>query len=630
MEIHMHIPRRAIRHQARDVRIQTFLSYILIFSLAFLKGFVLAEEDPKSDQKNGMASIPSSIQKEIHATKEAALKASKDLLPNIKSENQQNTSFYFDDIERTWKEILKYLDAQDISAVNDKCFYLEELREKYHLKGFQEYSFFFIEKAHEKVKEKDIELAAFFLKKALQLSPSAPQVLFSSLSLIPKTGVGSIQQTWNRILNKTYSSNESLFRLGLYLFEIVFWSLYSSVYVFFIFSVCAFATNNFYAKELTKKQLITGVFRLTFLFTLPIASLFFGPLAALLSLALCFKLIDGKRSIMLFASCLIIFCGLTLPLEENIKYIINDKKLLEYTRISDGLISGKSLDELASFRRVKSFDFVYLYTLGKFYRMNGNYDLAKEIFEEGLKKFPSVSLYYKFQLAIVYQLMGQIDEALKNMQSVAEHQDFFRFQTLYNLSKLQALKLEMEESEKSFREAMKLDGEQVDFLTKLEEKHGTIFAEIDLKKDDVLLSLLNPSKSIRENYNQSANELLKGSSVPIIVFTGIGLFLLSLLRKRKFNHGNDEILLEDDQKKTLIIQRCLVYLPAGGWILRTEAGVSVRFLLLFSVFTLFVTGWEKKEIIPIAPLLGVTIYILCALIILWILSIYLAVKEEKL
>ena len=137
-----------------------------------------------------------------------------------------------------WQSVLTAIKDKDLKRVNSDVTALETLRMEAGVEGFEDYSLGLIKFSEGRLNDGNIEDAAFFLRKALQLSPNSSRVLLSAMPIARATHTGAAVEMFLHGIARAWSEPAMLFAIGKKLMYPVAWALTIGVYLSMLFVFC--------------------------------------------------------------------------------------------------------------------------------------------------------------------------------------------------------------------------------------------------------------------------------------------------------------------------------------------------------------------------------------------------------
>ncbi len=536
--------------------------------------------------------------------------------------------------ETLWGSVQKAIGKNDLREVSDLLSKLQEEKIKAGYPSLNDYSFYLLGQASEALAKKDREVAAFYVRKAIELSPLSPQVLFRSLRLVQLTGVGSFSRQLVKAIKELCQNRQGLFLLFRDYVYPAMWALTIALYLVFIF---IFVRN---CDELLKAfaRMAPAGFRGVFSPPVLLLTLCFpclgGPLWCLLVWALvCLWCLPERRILVFLVSCCISLWASIIPVRENIALRMADIGIQTVLRVSSGQYRPDDLQRLVGAIRNRPADAVAWFSLGQVLRRQGNYSRADIALQRADTVWEESQPIVKAERGLISFLKG--DSATADaLFSEAEKDGFDGPEFLFNYSKIKFDLLDTEASRSYYERAVRNHKDLVDTLKMSEEALGlrdrNALGEFRLPWQVLFSAVIAPMPGSYERHRLMMSLIMPGISPAMAMVLSVillGLFLFVSTRKETKRHST----LFPDYKIPSLLRGLIIAIPGGGWAL---AGQPVKALLslVFCIFLILpFTGWPASSSVILEYLPDLNIAYICLVILVclgFVYAGYFAAEEE--
>lgn len=572
------------------IKTQLLTLYLVVSVLLFGNSCVLLAEEQGVDEGNQNTASDSTLSD----LESSGIESAEETLPQS--------------LKNKWIEIYPVLEeGRDISAMSAALAELETLRATLGHTNLTDYSLFLIGKGLYALKQNDFETAAFYCRKALELSPESPQVLLKSLRLCALTRVAPYHRQLLRIFWVILGDPGALLVCIRILIYPILWACTIGLYITLA------ATFALEIKSILRR--VVPIVPTTFPgIVAPLLAGFFilvppclGPLWCVLIWSVTLYLFLPEKKWLGFAcGVLLALWGVLIPIRESVNLWLADRGVQALLRSSQGdqYSSGDSgLQALVRERPTDAFvQFTYALTL----RKNGDLGKARQMLLN-VEELWGHKPWLKAERGIISFLEGKYDEAnalFEESQTAGLRGAPFYF----NFSKIKFELMDTIGSAEYFERANKIDRALVDRLRKKEDILGVkspyALADMGVPVTLAFYSALSFTSGTRALSDRMAANVLPGlNPVGMDILAGVLLLWFFLIREKKvlrpvsyFSHYATP--------KALRLFASLF--PGGAWILNGKVliGFGVISLLTFLIFPIMRWPFELGMALEAIP--GIT------------------------
>lgn len=496
-----------------------------------------------------------------------------------------------------WRAVQVAVQSDDLASVHQAVNDLDALRIEAGFEALEDYSLALLQFGEQRMQAQDREGAAFFLRKALQISPTYPKVLFRSLRVGRYVGTQSTLGTLKKIIGALPSHPEVVLPIlrdilfpGLWALTIGLFTVLVLVYLWDIQDVL-----RGFAKRLP--LLLRGVGAPILAVAWIGVPCWFGPLwsVGVWGIGILLFLPD-RRWLGFLAGVLLVLWAAAIPIQVNLATWLDNPGVKSMLRVYSGTLSRSDEKNLRELAEVRSDDGALFYVYGQLLRRYGEYLRAREMFLRAEMLLGRQPLTVS-QRGLVEFLRGHYQEA---DQLFSEAQDLGLNSTefLFNYSKIKFELLDTAASRELFTAANAKDPLLVAELQARENRMMNQsrlgLGEIKLPLLRVLESALLPIAGSHVEQQKLFKVLNVGSSPIGLAAVGVVMILWFLLigseRKRsKFSS------LFASYRPPHFLRLFFRVFPGAPWIARERALMAVVWLtLLFGALSPLV-GWPMTE-----------------------------------
>jgi tetratricopeptide (TPR) repeat protein len=508
-------------------------------------------------------------------------------------------------IHETWQSAFEALGRGELTEANKQFLELDKLKLEGGFESLDAISVELLGRAQKAYDNKDVDQAAFLVKRALQLSPESPDVLLSSMHIADKTNVADTLSQLSTFASLLLRYPAKLLEKLQHVLYPALWAatigLFAAMVFVFMTDVHAFLRGVSKRVPIRVRGIVTPPIALLLL-TVP---LLFGPLWALFIWALLICVFVTKRkSLSLFAGVTLVLWGVGIDYSERLSIWFADPGIQALIRTSSGAFHDTDRRVLEELIVRRPNDAAAHYAVGQLYRRYGDFDLALKHFDEAEKGMTSFR-WVDAQRGMIAFLRNDIEEAEKRFASAGEA-GLDTPQYLVNYSKVKFAKFDTEKSREFVQEAMRKDPELTKKLQEREEKLGlrnaNALSEVYLPFSELFRSAAKPFPGYKERVQSVSASMMPGPGTGGMM--GLGIFLcIVFFSVRKRDSGSRLPSYYGGYESSSVVLGLIRVIPGGAWML---AGRPVLCFILLSVLMLFVMpllGWPAttaslSEIFP--------------------------------
>jgi tetratricopeptide (TPR) repeat protein len=501
-------------------------------------------------------------------------------------------------LEEAWDEVLEAVLRQDLSTVNELVLKIETIKLGADVRALDSYALFFLEQGRRFLRDGKNSDAAFYTRKALQLSPDSPLVLARALPLVRQTSSTPILPIVGKILKGVWQHPNVALRVvqGLLYPVLIAGSMGLLIAFMLLFASKIEVTLRNISKPLPSGfRGILAPLVLLFILVFPLP---FGPLWTLSVWALLlYVTLPNYRWMGFFAGALIVAWGTVVPVRESLERWLDNPGIQAMIDTISGDYHHGAPEKLKALSMQRNDDGALHYALGQSLRRNGDYEGAENAFlraEMILGKQPWTTA----QRGLVAFLSGRT-KAADELMSLAEKQGLTTPAHYFNWSKIKFELLDTQAARDLLGKAVAGDTDLTRTLQKREDLLGTqaqlAIAEITLPFRLVLASALMPTMHISDSFNAVAFALMPGLEPPGIAIMGSFILLLFFAvreRKTRSTPLSSYIHLFPSQ----LLRKVLVCIPGGAWILCGRPLVCAAILSVCAFLAMPLMAWPTESI----------------------------------
>lgn len=522
----------------------------------------------------------------------------------------------------TWARTVQASKAEDLKAVNTFVAELDRLKLQADISALDSYALFMVRQGQVAFKKGDRETAAFYARKALQLSPRSPVVLAISLPLVRQTGTASTASQVMKIAQQFWRHPNVALRVVKHAIYPALLALTLGVLVALALTFAFKAETLFRGLSRAMPTTLRGLATPFLMLIVLAAPLCIGPLWTLFVWSLCLYLILPQHRWLGFAAgTLLALWGTVLPIRESLKSWLEDPGIQAMLDVASGVFSASDKAKLEALSHERSNDGPLFFALGQVLRRHGEYKRADEAFLRA-EMLLGAQPWTLAQRAVTAYLDGRL-ESSDQLFKEAEAAGISSAEFYFNYSKTKFELMDTTSARIFLTRAIQKDRDLAKSLEAREQMLGTqsrlAIAEIQLPFYRVLSSALSPTTSIRQNYEGVANALMPGCTPPHILSAGVLLICcFFLIRKRKSR------TVPLSSYPTLLparaLRHALMLIPGGAWI-RAERPVWCFIIIsacALLVMPLLEWPMESRFLVDVFPELMpyyvcfVSLFALCA------------------
>jgi tetratricopeptide (TPR) repeat protein len=439
-------------------------------------------------------------------------------------------------VEAKWKEVLAALKLSPLKDVGDRLDELNDLRVELDVSGLEVYSFNLLGRASAALKKNDIPAAAFFSKKALQLSPQSPRLLWNSIGVATESGVSSVGDHFFRALGATVRSPQVMLHLLKGATYPGLWALTLALLLLLALSLVWNAPTLLVAAGKHISTQFRGI-GAPILATLALTSpLFFGPLWTIFAWSLVVAIwLPRSRWLSFYGGALIALWGVVIPLRENLNHWLDDPRVGTMLNAASGIFSSSDRSDLTALIRQHPDDGVALFMLGQVLRRYEQYDQAQIAIQraEGLL---GEQPWTKAEQGLIAFLTGKVDQADKLFLE-AEELGLSSAEFYFDYSRIKFEQVDVAKSREYLALANHKSAGVTAMLREREDRFGMksnrSIAEIRLPLRTILTSGLKPAERDKSKFDLVAQSIMPATNPIILVVIGAALMLTAFPRRER-------------------------------------------------------------------------------------------------
>lgn len=531
-------------------------------------------------------------------------------------------------IREVWGDVLQGISERDLKKVHDASSELDTLRVQAGFSDLEDYSLFLSDEGTRRLEMGDIELAAFYAKKALQLSPNSPSVAFRTLPLVHETGVVPLMGQLSFVLSRSWRDPRILLTIVNNLTYLLIWGALFGLYLAFVlhFSYHIKAALTSVARLLPHSVMGLAAPVITF-FILAVPCVL-GPVWCLGVWSLIVLMLSTQRRWLTFLTgALFVVMAVVIPLREQLGAWLRDEGVQSMLRVSEGAFSDLDRTRLASMVNRRGGDPVAAYVYGQFLRKHEQWDDAERAFltAEGLLGQQGWTIA---QRGLIQFLKGNPEEA-SHLFEKAEREGLRTPQLLFNYSKI---KFELLDTEGSMQ--LSLDAQRMDprFMSEMKQREEVLkrkaVAEISLPPHVVVRESLDLSAPLPSASLDRITHLLKGGSVRLLLISGvilIALFFVVGEKKRRARFHS----YYSRYKPSPFLESFLRFLPGGAWIIVGKPASAAGIMGVFFVMAFPLIGWPYGSDSLLDALPIIKPWYAVGLAIFWLVVCFIGYAKEN-
>jgi len=439
-------------------------------------------------------------------------------------------------LEMKWNEVLVALKDQPLKDVNDRLDELNDLRVQLDVSGLEDYSFNLLNRASVALTKNDINAAAFFSKKALQLSPQSPRLLWSSIRVATESGVSSASDHFFRALGATLRSPQVMLHLLKGVTYPALWALTIALLTLLALNFVWHAPAVLVSAGKSISPSFRGIGAPILAFVVLVAPMVFGPLWTVAAWSMVVVVwLPRSRWLAFYGGTIIALWGVVIPLRENLNHWLDDPRVVTMLNAASGIFSSSARADLVSLVKQHPDDGVAQFLIGQVYRRYEQYDQAQAAIQRA-ESLLGEQPWTKAEQGIIAFLMGKTEQADK-LFSEAEQLGLASAEFYFDYSRIKFEQVDVAKSRDYLALAMRANSQVTAQLREREDKFGMksnrSIAEIKLPIRTILSSGLKPAERDKSRFDLVAQTLMPiGNPISLAVVGGI-LMLIALMRKSK-------------------------------------------------------------------------------------------------
>lgn len=501
-------------------------------------------------------------------------------------------------VQKKWRSIVDAIGRGDLSTVNSEIFELNNIKITHGLEALEGYSLYLIGIATTRLSEGNKSEAAFYFRKALNLSPNSPRVLVASLHLVGPTSEGSaIAQLWRAVSNLRFHPALVLGFIGSIIYPVL-WAISFGLFLVFVLQLASNISGLLKECSSVVSPRFRGVLTPLLIGAALIAPLFLGPhwcLAVWAALILIFA--RSQRWLSFYVGCILVAWGALIPIKETLSQWLASSNIQTMLSVSAGYYSSLDRAELEKLIEDRPDDGVVFYVYGQLLRRLGEYDTASQSFlrSELLSDSQPWTKIQRGMVAFDQDKFNQADQLFSEAERLGANSVEFYF----NYSKIKFEQLDTAASRKYLRLASSTDRLRTEELTSREEQLGEsarkALAEVNLPLSIILKSALLPLAGGRRNQDYISKAIMQGLSPTDIMLVGATLILWFLFARQP--RARSRYLPYYGQYKTpRLIILLFKIIPGGALILSGRSGWALVVLSFMMFMILPLIAWPADNL----------------------------------
>ncbi len=534
-------------------------------------------------------------------------------------------------LEETWDEILTAMAANDLRQVNTLVQNLESSKVSADVRGLDAYSLEFIERARRSFRQGERSEAAFYTRKALQLSPDSPNVLARALPLVRQTSSVPVAPIVSKIIRGIWHHPN----VALHIFKSALYpTLLALTFGIFIAFVLLFSTKIEVLLRSISKGLPAGTRGLLAPFVLVLmllSPLAFGPLWTLVVWSLVLYLtVPAHRWMGFMVGALVVAWGFVIPIRESLQRWLENPGIQAMIDTVSGDYHHGAPEKLKALAGQRSDDGALFYALGQSQRRNGDYEGADAAFLRA-EMLLGVQPWTAAQRGLVALLQGKT-KAADELMAQAETLGLTTPAHYFNWSKVKFELLDTAAAQSLLAKAVSGDTDMTRTLRRREEllgRHALLaIAEIPLPFHRVVVSALTPTMQISESFDALALKLMPGLTPPGISVVGAFVLLLFFVARQR-RMRTTPLSSYANLLPAHLLRRLVVCIPGGAWVLCGRPLLSAGILSVCFLLAMPLLQWpvETEVVISIFP--DFIPYYLSAFVLLCLSTCYIGAHLER-
>ena len=509
-------------------------------------------------------------------------------------------------LEAKWKEVLLALKDRPLREVGDRIDELNNQRVELDVSGLQEYSFNLLGRASSALKNNDIAGAAFFSKKALQLSPQSPRLLWNSIGVATKSGVSpSLSNHFLRALGATVQSPQVMLHLLKGSAYPLLWAV--TLALLAIFAICFIVHAPMLLVALGKFLPTTfrGLGAPIISLVVLVAPLWFGPLWTIAAWSFFVAMwLPQRRWMAFYGGALVALWGVVIPLRENLNHWLDDPRVVTMLNTASGVFSSSDRSDLAALIKQRPDDGVALFLLGQVLRRYEQYDQA-QIAIQRAEALLGDQPWTKAEQGLIAFMTDKIGSADK-LFSEAEALGLSSAEFYFDYSRIKFEQVDVASSRDYLAKANHKSARITGMLREREDRFGMksnrSIAEIRLPLQMILRSGLKPAEPDKTKFDLVAQTVMPGTNP--IVLVGIGALLMLVAFARRVGKGPRRRAATYIGYKPGVLARVLTScVPGCSQFIAGQVGRAVLLMTMAVLVVMPLADWprESGKVIELLP-----------------------------
>ncbi len=518
----------------------TFISKIVVVTILLIPSMGLAESEPLAQPESQAAAV-----------------MEPDQAPSLPAV-----------IVETWAQTQDAIEAGDLKTVNRLVADLEQLKLQADVSALDSYALVMIRQGQNALRKGDRETAAFYARKTLQLSPRSPMILALSLTLVRQTNTASTAGQIMKIVQQFWRHPNVVLRVLKHCIYPVLLACTIGVLLAMMLTFALKAESLHRGLSRTLPPGIRGLVTPFILAALLAGPLYFGPLWTLFAWAiLLYALLPQQRWLGFAAGTLLALWGTLIPIRESVRNWLEHPGVQAMLDVASGVFSSTDKARLEALSLERTNDGPLFFALGQVLRRHGEYAKADDAFlhaEALLGNQPWTAA----QRAVTAYLNGKFEKS-DQLFKQAEERGLSSAEFYFNYSKTKFELMDTAAARSMLTRAIQKDKELTRALEEREQLLGAqarlAVAEIQLPFYRVMKSALQPTASIRKQYNSLASVMMPGMAPPLIFASGC-VILLAFFFARRRKSRTVPLSSYPNLLSVRLLRRVLMVIPGGAWV----------------------------------------------------------------
>ncbi|MCO6430245.1 MAG: hypothetical protein J5J00_05240 [Deltaproteobacteria bacterium] len=500
------------------------------------------------------------------------------------------------EMKQLWISLLGAREERDLRKVNETAFALEEIRTQLGYDNLENYSNELLAFAQKELDSQNREGAAFYLRKALQLSPSSPMLLLHAARVADKSGGSEFNGLYLKGLLQGVRQRHTLVASSIRVIYPLMWALTLGFLAAAIMYLSSSMARIIGVASTFAPGRIRGFVAAPAVSLLLIAPLFYGPIwcMAVWSIAALLATRD-KQWLTFWGGALVCLWGLVIPIREHGAAWLGDHGVDTLLRVSSGVFQPGDEESLRVMLKQNQGSGAGWLALGEVLMRSGQYEHAHQALDRASRLMPSHS-EPRHLLALISFLTGRSAEAADQMKQL-ESEGLGSAGFYFNYSKVQFDLLDTAASRELYDRANSIDRELVQNLQLKEEKLGLanpVTLALDRVPFTAVLRSALVSKTNSESQIAARCMNLMGFKRPLYISllgAAIMLMFITFSTKRRLSRSSSYF---SEYRLPPLLYGTLRLIPAGSLALNDRPSRCFLLCAVISLLTLPLIEWPVE------------------------------------